>query len=64
MEITATKLLLKYVLGKLTIHKGELCEFSKRFFDIHDYPLSKGGDGVSNHFKTYECPYCKKEFTI
>ena len=58
MEITAVKLWTKFILNKLTIHKGELCEFSKRYWDIHDYPLSKGGDGISDHFKIYKCPYC------
>lgn len=64
MEITSLKLWTKYLLGKLTIHKGELCEFSKRYFDIHDYPLSKGGDGIPDHFIIYTCPYCKKDFKI
>ena len=64
MTFSSIKLWAKFILGRLTIYKGELCEFSKRYFDIHDYPRSKGGDGIPDHFKTYRCPYCKKEFKI
>lgn len=64
MDIQSLKLWIKFLSGKLSIHNGELCEFSRRFFDIHDYSLSKGGDGIPDHHHTYTCPYCKKEFTI
>lgn len=64
MTFSSVKLWTKFIFGRLTIYKGELCEFSKRYFDIHDYPRNKGGDGIPCHFKTYQCPYCKKEFTI
>ena len=52
-----------YKIQKLTIHNG-LCEFSKKYFDIHDYPKDKGGDGVPTHMYTYTCPNCGKEFGI
>lgn len=41
-----------------------VCWFSRKFFDIHDYPVSMGGDGLPSHFHTYQCHRCKKEFTI
>lgn len=40
------------------------CWFSRRFFDVHDYKKSKGGDGVPSHFYTYKCWKCGKEFRI
>lgn len=64
MDIKSYLLWAKFLTGKLTIHKGELCEFSKRFWDIHDYPLNKGGTGTPDHYITYTCPFCKKEFKI
>ena len=33
---------------------------SQNVFDIHDYPVKKGGNGIPDHFTEYECPYCKK----
>lgn len=41
-----------------------ICWFSQRFFDIHDYPARKGGDGIPTHWHKYRCWNCKKEFTI
>ena len=41
-----------------------ICWFSKRFWDVHDYPVNKGGDGAPNHFHEYECHNCGKKFTI
>lgn len=41
-----------------------ICWFSKHFWDIHDYKLNKGGDGIPRHFYTYTCHFCGKEFTI
>ena len=41
-----------------------ICWFSSRYYDIHDYHITKGGDGIPSHFYTYTCHYCKKEFTI
>ena len=40
------------------------CWFSRRFWDIHDYPVSRGGDGFPSHFYTYHCWNCGKEFGI
>lgn len=40
------------------------CWFSRKFFDIHDYKESKGGDGTPMHFYTYTCWNCGKKFTI
>lgn len=41
-----------------------VCWFSRRFFDIHDWPIEMGGDGVPCHHHTYRCPNCGKEFGI
>lgn len=41
-----------------------VCWFSARYFDIHDYKESWGGDGTPSHFYTYTCWNCGKEFTI
>jgi hypothetical protein len=64
MDIKGVILWTKFLTGKLKVADGSLCEFSKRFWDLHDYPRSKGGDGIPDHYTTYECPYCKKLFTI
>lgn len=40
------------------------CWFSRHFWDIHDYPVRKGGDGIPSHFYTYKCWNCGKEFGI
>lgn len=41
-----------------------VCEFSKIWFDIHDYKKSKGGDGNPLHFACYTCWHCGKRFMI
>jgi len=30
----------------------------------HDYKLHRGGDGYPDHFHTFTCPRCGREFTI
>jgi len=55
---------LKCILGFATIENNDICWFSEKFWDIHDYPKNKGGDGYPYHFYTYTCPKCKKEFEI
>lgn len=40
------------------------CAFSRMFFDIHDYPKRKGGDGTPSHFHKYTCSNCGAGFTI
>lgn len=40
------------------------CWFSKKFWDIHDYPTNSGGDGTPSHFYTYTCWNCGKKFGI
>ena len=64
MSFENIKLITKYFLGQLTVKDGSLCKFSKTFFDIHDYPISKGGTGIPDHYIQYECPYCKTKFKI
>ncbi len=41
-----------------------VCTFSALFWDIHDYTVTKGGDGTPSHFYTYICWKCGKAFTI
>ena len=43
-----------------------VCEFSGRNpnHDIHDYPVSAGGDGHPDPFHTYTCHACGEEFGI
>ena len=41
-----------------------ICWFSRRFWDIHDYPVRKGSNGTPSHFYTYRCWNCGKEFGI
>ena len=40
------------------------CKLSQKFWDVHDFPISKGGGGTPSHFHTYECPKCKVKFGI
>lgn len=40
------------------------CEFSRRFFDVHDYTYWSGGDGTPSHFHTYRCWNCGGKFRI
>jgi hypothetical protein len=40
------------------------CEFSRRFFDVHDYMYWSGGDGTPSHFHTYRCWNCGGKFRI
>ncbi len=51
-------------LGFGSIHNGSICWFSKKFFDVHDRPKKKGGDGHPNRFSRYICSNCGKEFSI
>lgn len=41
-----------------------VCWFSRKFYDIHDYPVRSGGDGTPSHFWEYECWNCHKKFGI
>lgn len=41
-----------------------VCWFSKSFWNVHDYPIEFGGDGIPSHFYIYKCSNCKKEFGI
>ena len=41
-----------------------VCWWSGRFFDIHDYHLDCGGDGIPTHWYTYKCWNCGKRFGI
>jgi len=54
----------KCFVGLGSIHDGSICWFSRRWFDVHDYPAVKGGDGYPCHFSTYTCPMCGVTFVI
>jgi len=41
-----------------------VCWFSSRFYDLHDYLNTKGGDGIPSHWHDYHCWNCGKEFQI
>lgn len=47
-----------------SVYDGSICWFSDEFWDVHDYPKDKGGDGVPDHFKAYWCKHCNKKFFI
>ena len=55
---------IKGLFGLLTTENKDVCKFSEKYWDIHDYPKSKGGDGVPTHFHEYKCPECGKKFGI
>ena len=42
----------------------DICEFSGKFWDLHDYPEYRGGDGHVAHFCVYICHCCGKKFQI
>jgi hypothetical protein len=52
------------ILGLGRVSDGSVCEFSRRFFDVHDYHVIKGGDGFPSHFHEYTCSACHKKFFI
>lgn len=54
----------KCLLGFGSIKDDSICWFSNKFFDIHDYPINKGGDGTPSHFYVYKCSKCGKSFII
>lgn len=54
----------RYLTGMHNVMDGSTCRIAKRFPGAHDYPVIKGGDGDPEHFYTYTCWACKKEFEI
>jgi len=57
-------LLVKCLFNHHNINDGTTCEISRLFWDVHDYKITKGGDGVPRHFYIYVCPQCGKTFGI
>ena len=62
---------LKYVIGVIRILLGihstsnrTTCNLSETHWDVHDYSVNKGGDGVPSHDYNYTCHRCRKKFTI
>jgi hypothetical protein len=41
-----------------------ICWFSSKYWDVHDFYIHTGGDGIPFHFHTCRCWNCNKEFTI
>ena len=56
--------LVRCLTGVHNVNDGSTCRISKTHWDVHDYPIRKGGDGYPSHFYNYECPKCKCNFTI
>lgn len=57
-------LLLRAIFGLHNVEDGTTCEISRVLWDVHDYPVNRGGDGTPSHFHTYQCPRCKEYFSI
>ncbi|MFA5166690.1 MAG: hypothetical protein WC449_05395 [Candidatus Paceibacterota bacterium] len=55
---------LRALIGYHNIFNGTTCEISERLWDVHDYHVEKGGDGIPTHFHYYECPNCGNTFII
>jgi len=55
---------IKCPLGFCNIKDGSVCWFSANYWDVHDYHISKGGDGIPSHFFEFICPNCNKKFSI
>lgn len=53
-----------YIPFRKYIDVKHICWFSFHFWDVHDYPIEFGGDGVPTHFHDYKCYNCGKKFTI
>ena len=56
--------IIKCFTGFGNVEDGSICWFSKKFYDVHDYPIHKGGSGVPDHNYNYQCRECGKEFRI
>lgn len=55
---------IKCALGFGSVEDGSICWFSKKFYNVHDYWTSKGGDGDPDHFFVYTCHECGSKFKI
>lgn len=55
---------IKCIIGFGTVTDDSICWFSKKFFNIHDYHLHRGGDGVPTPFYEYKCSKCKQKYNI
>lgn len=63
-KIRASWWIIKVLLRLGSIADGSTCWFSRKLWDVHDYPKHKGGDGIPTHFFTYKCSKCGKQFSI
>lgn len=55
---------IKCLFGFGSVEDESICWFSKNFWNIHDYHVSKGGTGSPYHFYDYNCSKCNSKFTI
>lgn len=55
---------LKCLLGLGSVEDGSICWFSKNYWNVHDFPKDKGGNGYPDYFITYTCSKCSKKYTI
>jgi len=62
--MSAFKLWWRFLTNQLTVDDGSLCEFSRRYFDQHDYHKGCGGDGYPCHLHLYHCSRCGRQFRI
>lgn len=56
--------ILRVLFGWHSIYDGSTCRLSEGRRDVHDYHVSKGGDGRPEHFRSYKCTKCGKRFQI
>lgn len=47
-----------------SIKDDSTCKLSQKYWNVHDYNLSKGGDGQPSHFHEYNCSKCGEKFEI
>lgn len=66
MSLVQAARFLYCLFGGGTVHDGLVCRVSRNYtaFDMHDYHIPKGGDGIPTHFHQYECWVCGKHFYI
>lgn len=55
---------IKCSFGFGSVNDGSICWFSRKYYDVHDYPIHKGGDDYPTHFIKYTCHKCGEDFGI
>lgn len=54
----------KCITGIGSVYDGSICWFSKKFWNVHDYPVRCGGDGTPWHMDHSNCSKCGGEFSV